>query len=210
MITDAHSHPETLLKKMPLAIMNLSLYQYNCFPLMCRLMLRCIPHEETDCVHEGPMDEDTTHDLPDDSLGMEKGIAVVDCMALVHRKKSTAFGIVDLNHSFNELLLSMAGVYDEIILVFDTYKDVSLKCDTREARLQGHCPFQCLIHDETYMKHIAMKRFLSHDKTNADLPDYLTMKVLTYNIDTSGIRNILLSPMAGNTKYVQCQNSCNT
>ena len=27
-----------------------------------------------------------------------------------------------------------------------------------------------------------MKRFLSHDKTNADLADYLTMKVLTYNI----------------------------
>ena len=31
----------------------------------------------------------------------------------------------------------MSWEYDAIILVFDTYKDVSLKYATREARLQG-------------------------------------------------------------------------
>ena len=33
--------------------------------------------------------------------------------------------------------------------------------------------------------YITMKRVLSHDKTNADLADYLAMKVLTYNTDSS-------------------------
>ena len=50
--------------------------------------------------------------------------------------------VVDLSHSFNELLLSMTGKYDEIIIIFDTYKDVSLKYATREARLQGQRPVQ--------------------------------------------------------------------
>ena len=69
----------------------------------------------------------------------------------------------------------------EIILVFD---DVSFKYATREARLQGQRPVRYQIHDETRIKHITMKRFLSHDKTNADIADYLAMNVLTYNTDS--------------------------
>ena len=78
----------------------------------------------------------------------------------------------------------MTRVYDEIILVSDTYKDVPLKYATRDARLQRQRPVQCQIHDERRIKHITLKRFLSHDKTKADLADYLAMKVLTYNTDT--------------------------
>ena len=55
------------------------------------------------------MDEDTTHVLPGDSRGMEKGIAVVDGMVIVHKMKPTSSGTVDLTHSFNELLLSVVG-----------------------------------------------------------------------------------------------------
>ena len=43
---------------------------------------------------------------------------------------------------------------------------------------------QYQIHDETLIKHITMKRLLSHDKTKADLADYLAKKVLTYNTDS--------------------------
>ena len=78
----------------------------------------------------------------------------------------------------------MTREYGEIIFVFDTYKDVSLKYATREARLQGQSPVQYHIHDETRIKHITMKRFLSHDKTKADLADYLAMQVLSYNTDS--------------------------
>ena len=71
-----------------------------------------------------------------------------------------------------------------IILVFDTCNDVSLKYATRDARLHGQRPVQYHIHDETRIKHITMKRFPSHDKTKADVADYIAMKVLTNNTDS--------------------------
>ena len=74
---------------------------------------------------------------------METGFAVVDGMVILHKMLSTALGtVVDLSHSFNDLLLSMTREYGEIILVFDMYKDMSLKYATREARLQGQHPVQ--------------------------------------------------------------------
>ena len=144
-----------------------------------------LPSKETGCVFDGPLDEDATHVLPTDSGDMERGIAVVYDMIILHKMQSTAIGtVVDLSHTFNYLLLSMTMEYDEIILVFDTYRDVCLKYTTREARLQGQRPMQYQIHDETRIKHITMKRFLSHDKTKADIADYLAMQVLTYNSDS--------------------------
>ena len=73
---------------------------------------------------------------------MEKGIAVVDVIVILHNVKSNALQtVVDLSHSFNELLLSMTREYNEIMLVFDTYgKDVYLKYATREAPLHGQRP----------------------------------------------------------------------
>ena len=136
-------------------------------------------------MYDDPLDEDATHVLPTESRDVEKGIAVVDGMAILHKMQFTALGtVVDLGHGFNDLLVSMSWEYDAIILVFDTYKDVSLKYATREARLQGQRPVQYQIHDETRIKHITIKRVLSHDKTNADLADYLAMKVLTYTTDS--------------------------
>ena len=43
---------------------------------------------------------------------------------------------------------------------------------------------------------MTMKRFLSHDKTNADLADYLAMKVLTYNTDSP---ELVITSCSGNT-----------
>jgi len=68
--------------------------------------------------------------------------------------------------------------------VFDTYKDSSLKYATRESRRQGKAPVQYKIHDDTRIKHVTMKKFLSHDKTKSDLTDYLAMKVIMYNKDS--------------------------
>ena len=122
------------------------------------------------------MDEDATHVLPTESRDVEKGIAIVDGMDVLHKMQSTALGtVVDLSHGFNDLLVSMSWEYDATILVFDTYNYVSLTYATREARLQGQRPVQYQIHDDTRIKHITMKRVLSYDKTNADLADYLAM-----------------------------------
>ena len=64
------------------------------------------------------MDEDATHVLPTESLDVDRGITYVDDTVILHKMQSTALGIVvDLSHSFNDLLLSMTSEYNEIILV---------------------------------------------------------------------------------------------
>ena len=149
-------------------------------------------------MYDGPLDEDATHVLPTESRDVEKGIAVVDGMAMLYKMQSTVLGtVVDLRHGFNDLLVSISWEYHAIILVFDPYKDISLKYSTRDARLQGQRPVQYQIHDETRIKHITMTRVLSHDKTNADLADYLAMKVLTYNTDSP---KLVITSSSGYTK----------
>ena len=67
-------------------------------------------------MHDGPLDEDATHVLPTESRDVEKRIAVVDGMAILHNMQSTAIGTVfDLSHGFNDLLVSMSWEYDAII-----------------------------------------------------------------------------------------------
>ena len=52
---------------------------------------------------------------------MEKGIAVVYGIVILHNMKSNALQtVVELSHGFNELLLAMTREYDEIVLFFDT------------------------------------------------------------------------------------------
>ena len=54
-------------------------------------------------MYDGPLDEDATHVLPTESRDVEKGIAVVDGMAIFHKMQSTALGtVVDLSHGFND------------------------------------------------------------------------------------------------------------
>ena len=87
---------------------------------------------------ECSLDEDATHVIPTESRDVERGMAVVDGMVILHKMQSTALGtVVDLRHNFNDLLPSATRDNDDIILVFGTYKDVSLKCGTIDARLQG-------------------------------------------------------------------------
>ena len=56
----------------------------------------------------------------------------------------------------------------------------SLKEKTREKRRQGKAPIQYKIADDTNIKHIPIARFLSHEKTKADLTDYLAKAILDY------------------------------
>ena len=81
--------------------------------------------------------------------------------------------------------MSLTRDCDEIYLVFDIYKADSLKSTTREKRRQGEGPAQCKIRDDSNIKHIPMSRFLSHDKTNAELTEYLATKTLEYNQGSS-------------------------
>lgn len=114
-------------------------------------------------------------------------IAVVDGMVVVQKltKPSTVYTVKDLSESFNDRLMRLTRDYDEIILVFDTYKPNSLKSTTREKRRQGKDPIQYQIRDDTNIRHVTMSRFLSHDQTKAALTEYLAEKTLDYNRESS-------------------------
>jgi len=93
--------------------------------------------------------------------------------------------------------MSLTRDYDEIILVFDTYRDDSLKSTTRDKRRQGRTPIQYEIRDNTNIKHIPMSRFVSHDKTKADLDNYLAAKTLEYN---STSHKLVITSSSGHIK----------
>jgi hypothetical protein len=72
-------------------------------------------------------------------------IAVVDGMVLVQQmatKPRRIATVKDLGQYYNEKLLSLTAKFNEVLLVFDTYKIDSLKHKTREKRQQGKDPVQ--------------------------------------------------------------------
>ena len=83
---------------------------------------------------------DTTPDAP------SRKIALVDGMVFTQKianKPTTIVTVKDLSECFNERLMSITGDYDEIIFVFDTYRNDSLKSATRDESRQGRAPIQC-------------------------------------------------------------------
>ncbi len=93
--------------------------------------------------------------------------------------------VKDLSVCFIQNLMNITAGYDEIILVFDTYKVDSLKKATRQERPGIQDPVQYQKRDETIIKHISMSKFLSHDQTESDLTEYLAEKSLHYNQDSN-------------------------
>jgi len=130
-------------------------------------LLNTLTTAETPQENQQPLDGmDTTPDAPS-----HKKMA---------KKPATIVAVKDLSAWFNDSLMSLTRDYDEIILVCDTYRDDSLKSTTRDKRRQGRAPIQYQVRDDTNIKHIPMCRFLSHDKTKADLTNYLAAKILEY------------------------------
>ena len=59
-----------------------------------------IPSEENGRVYEGSMDEDATHVLPTESRDVERGVAVVDGMVILHKMQSTTSVIASMTCCF--------------------------------------------------------------------------------------------------------------
>ena len=139
---------------------------------------------------------ETDADPPDH----RRKIAVVDGMVLVQKmttKSATVVNVKDLSVCFNDRLMNLTRSFDEVILVFDTYKADSLKSTTRQKRRKGKDPVQYQVRDETSISHITMSRFLSHEQTKADLTEYLAEKTLDYNKDSS---KLVITSAAGHTR----------
>ncbi|SMN02506.1 hypothetical protein SPONN_1209 [uncultured Candidatus Thioglobus sp.] len=127
-------------------------------------------------------------------------IAIVDGMVLVQKmtkKKGTFSTVKDLALTFIDMLTSLTAGFSEVILVFDTYKSDSLKEKTIERRRQGKAPIQYRIADDTNIKHIPLTRFLSHEKTKADLTNYLAKATLD---DKKNSTQLVIVSASGHTK----------
>ena len=125
---------------------------------------------------------------------------MVDGMVLVQKmttKPATVVTVKDLSVCFSDRLMNLTRSFDEVIVVFNTYKADSLKSTTRQKRRKGKDPVQYQVRDETSIKHITMSRFLSHEQTKADLTEYSAEKTLNYNKDSS---KLVINSAAGHTR----------
>jgi len=122
--------------------------------------------------------EGSTHVHPSKKLAIVDGMVVVQKMT---KKPATVVTVKDFSECFNASVLSLTRGFDHIILVSDTYKQDSLKSTTRSKRRHGKASVQYQVKDDTNIKHITMSRFLSHERTKADLANYLANKTLEYN-----------------------------
>ena len=87
---------------------------------------------------------DNASPLPSAFQVQSNRIAVVDGMVILQKltvKSATMLCIKDVGKFFNESLNALTCGYDEIIVVFDTYKQDSLKSIMREKRHREMCPF---------------------------------------------------------------------
>jgi len=92
--------------------------------LLAKLAPAETPHED-----QQPEDGmDTTPDAPSRKIALVDGMVLLQKMAA---KPATVVTVKHLSECFNDRLMSLTRDYDEIILVFDTYKDDSLKNATK-------------------------------------------------------------------------------
>lgn len=107
-------------------------------------------------------------------------VAVVDGMAELQAlsKSPDITTCADLGRSFTMKMFSKYDKYDEIHIVFDSYRSDSIKHLTRDKRLHGDHASQYKIMDNTDVKNVTMKKLLSHITTKDDLTDYLAHKIL--------------------------------
>ena len=118
------------------------------------------------------------------------------------KQPATVSTVRDLVGCFNYRLMQMPEDYDEINLVFHTYRTFALKSSTRDKRRQGKASTLYHVIDDTNIRHIPMSWFLFHGKSKADLTNSLAAKILEFNmvpsywsqrllLDTLGARKTL-------------------
>ena len=93
---------------------------------------------DTDHADQQEQPDESTHSRTSHADNCQK-IAVVDGMVLVQKlsKKAAAVAVVtvkDLSVCFNDRLINLTRHFDEVIVVFDTYRADSLKNRTRQTR----------------------------------------------------------------------------
>lgn len=144
--------------------------------------------------------QEQMNDPTTSNVGHCQQIAIVDGMVLVQKLSTRAAAletVKDLSVYFNDRLVDLTKDYDEVIVVFDTYRAGSLKKNTRQRRQKGNDPVKYQVRDETRIRHVTLSRFLSHDETKSHLTEYLAEKILDYN---RGSSKLVIVSAAGRTQ----------
>ena len=88
--------------------------------------------------------------------------------------------------AFLQITCNMAAQYDEVRLVFDQYIKTSLKEQMRTKRTKGKSTYYH-VKDNTLIKNISLKDFLSDIRTKGELTKYLADKVLHHSKSSNNI-----------------------
>ena len=105
-----------------------------------------------------------------------KKITILDGMYMLRKfeDKHPFKTMKDMANSFAIKIQNELEKYDELVLVWDVYKENSLKKQTRLNRLKGNTHIRYQVRDNTYIQHLSMSNILSHDDTKNDLTRYLS------------------------------------
>ena len=117
------------------------------------------------------------------SVGGVESIVIIDAMVIVQKiapKPSWVKTAEDISKIFLDQVDFASRKASEIHLVFGTYKDGSLKQNTRTIRKGGQKPINFRIEDKTNIQKISMTKFLSSERTKQSLTEYLTKKAIDH------------------------------
>ena len=112
---------------------------------------------------------------------LSKKVAIIDGMAVLHKlKKPPAVkNMRELADHFIQAVQAMSRDFEEVHLVFDVYKDQSLKSSTRDRRRGSGKEIAYKVADQTQVSNVTMQRLLSSSQTKQDLTEYLCTKAVS-------------------------------
>ena len=119
--------------------------------------------------------ENLAHETLRDRILIIDRTAVVNSVVKTDKMKTCA----DFAESFLSIICNMAKDYDEVRVVFDRYLTPSLKSQTRRKRNQRKTTYYH-IKDNTLIKNIPLKDFLSDTRKKDELTKYLANKIICH------------------------------
>ncbi|CAG9814726.1 unnamed protein product [Phaedon cochleariae] len=119
------------------------------------------------------------------SIAINKNSAclIIDGMAFVQALVRTLTGkyFSDIACAFNKRIEAYSSQYDEVHVVFDRYRYLSVKADTRKHRGKGFAPVRRVIKNEGVPLPKNWSSFLALSENKADLARFLSEEAMKYD-----------------------------
>lgn len=128
---------------------------------------------------------DSVQGSPASSTFASEKVAIVDGMAQLHAitKPASVKTCHDFGLFFSNFIGDKYKTYTEVHLVFDSYKDGSLKTAIRDHRHRTTGRTQYKILPATNINNTSLRKLLSHEKTKDELTKFLADYVIKYGTE---------------------------